>query len=143
MSLWNMKGIYWAVGVLLAIVLTFTSPGRAEQESNKQLDAQLAAVLASHGFTGTIESKFQGKLDRPIDSHRAELGRLLWFDIIGGLNNDNTCGGCHSPTNGFGDTQSIAIGIDNNLIVGPDRTGPRNQRRTPLAVNTALYPTLM
>jgi cytochrome c peroxidase len=143
MSLWNMKGIYWAVGVLLAIVLTFTSPGRAEQESTKQLDAQLAAVLASHGFTGTIESKFQGKLDRPIDSHRAELGRLLWFDIIGGLNNDNTCGGCHSPTNGFGDTQSIAIGIDNNLIVGPDRTGPRNQRRTPLAVNTALYPTLM
>jgi cytochrome c peroxidase len=143
MSLWNMKGIYWAVGVLLAIVLTFTSPGRAEQESTKQLDAQLAAVLASHGFTGTIESKFQGKVDRPIDSHRAELGRLLWFDIIGGLNNDNTCGGCHSPTNGFGDTQSIAIGIDNNLIVGPDRTGPRNQRRTPLAVNTALYPTLM
>jgi cytochrome c peroxidase len=138
-----MKGIYWAVGVLLAIVLTFTSPGRAEQESNKQLDAQLVAVLASHGFTGTIESKFQGKQDRPIDSHRAELGRLLWFDIIGGLNNDNTCGGCHSPTNGFGDTQSIAIGIDNNLIVGPDRTGPRNQRRTPLAVNTALYPTLM
>ena len=67
----------------------------------------------------------------------------FWFDIIGGLNNDNTCGGCHSPTNGFGDTQSIAIGIDNNLIVGPDRTGPRNQRRTPLAVNTALYPTLM
>ena len=55
MSLWNMKGIYWAVGVLLAIVLTFTSPGRAEQESNKQLDAQLVAVLASHGFTGTIE----------------------------------------------------------------------------------------
>ena len=43
----------------------------------------------------------------------------------------------------FGDTQPIAIGIDNNLIVGPHRTGPRNQRRTPLAVNTALYPTLM
>jgi hypothetical protein len=36
-----------------------------------------------------------------------------------------------------------AIGIDNNLVVGPHRTGPRNQRRTPLAVNTALYPTLM
>jgi cytochrome c peroxidase len=74
---------------------------------------------------------------------RAELGRLLWFDILGGLNNDNTCGGCHSPTNGFGDTQPIAIGIDNNFVVGPNRTGPRNQRRTPLAANTALYPTLM
>ena len=37
----------------------------------------------------------------------------------------------------------MAIGIDNNRIVGPHRTGPRNQRRTPLAANTALYPTLM
>src|SRR5205814_9939048 len=62
---------------------------------------------------------------------------------IGGLNNDNTCAGCHSPTRGFGDTQSIAIGVVNNGIVGPDRRGPRNQRRTPMAINTAFYPNLM
>jgi cytochrome c peroxidase len=59
------------------------------------------------------------------------------------LNNDNNCSGCHSPTNGFGDTQSIAIGIDNNGIVGPDRAGPRNQRRTPMVINTAFFPNLM
>src|SRR5439155_15265238 len=52
---------------------------------------------------------------------------------IGGLNNDNTCAGCHSPTRGFGDTQSIAIGVVNNGIVGPDRSGARNQRRTPIS----------
>ena len=68
---------------------------------------------------------------------------MLWFDPIGGLNDDNTCGGCHSPTNGFGDTQSIAIGIENNGVVGPGRTGPRNQRRSPMVLNTAFYPTLM
>jgi cytochrome c peroxidase len=112
-------------------------------ESRKGLDAELARVLTAHGFTGHIEARFREQLGRPIDRKRANLGRLLWFDIIGGLNNDNTCGGCHSPTNGFGDTQPMAIGIDNNLIVGPHRTGPRNQRRTPLAANTALYPTLM
>ena len=28
-------------------------------------------------------------------------------------------------------------------VVGPDRQGPRNQRRTPMAINTAFYPTLM
>src|SRR6185295_9859391 len=50
---------------------------------------------------------------------------------------------CLSPTRGFGDTQSIAIGIENNGIVGPDRTGPRNQRRTPMAINTAFFPNLM
>jgi cytochrome c peroxidase len=68
---------------------------------------------------------------------------MLWFDTIGGLNDDNTCAGCHSPTNGFGDTQSIAIGIDNNGIVGPNRAGPRNMRRTPMAINTAFFPNLM
>ena len=59
------------------------------------------------------------------------------------LHRDNTCAGCHSPTNGFGDTQSIAIGVDNNGLVGPNRTGPRNQRRSPMVINTAFYPKLM
>src|SRR5262249_57514916 len=53
------------------------------------------------------------------------------------------CSGCPSPTSGFGDTQSIAIGIDNNGIVGPGRAGPRNQRRTPMVANTAFFPNLM
>jgi hypothetical protein len=43
----------------------------------------------------------------------------------------------------MGDTQSIAIGVQNNNLVGPDRAGPRNQRRTPGAVNVAFYPKLM
>jgi cytochrome c peroxidase len=37
----------------------------------------------------------------------------------------------------------MAIGVQNNNIVGPDRAGPRNQRRTPLVINTALYPGMM
>jgi cytochrome c peroxidase len=83
------------------------------------------------------------RLGRPLDRRLANLGRLLWFDTITGLNDDNTCAGCHSPTNGFGDTQSIAIGIENNGTVGPDRTGPRNMRRAPSAMNVAFYPNLM
>jgi len=107
------------------------------------LDAELRAYLATLGFTGRIAGTLEARLGRRIDHQVAEVGRMLWFDPIGGLNDDNTCGGCHSPTNGFGDTQSIAIGIDNNGIVGPDRTGPRNQRRSPMVLNTAFYPTLM
>jgi len=37
----------------------------------------------------------------------------------------------------------MAIGVQNNGLVGPHRTGPRNQRRSPLVINTALYPALM
>ena len=107
------------------------------------LDAELAEVLARHGFTGGIETTLETRLGRPIDPQLADLGRMLWFDTITGLADDNACAGCHSPSRGFGDTQSIAIGIDNNGIVGPDRTGPRNQRRSPLVVNTAFYPNLM
>lgn len=133
---------YWAFALLFAGTLGFVPTGLSAANS-AVLDEELDGVLKLYGFTGQIESKFKEKLGRPIDRKRADLGRLLWFDIIGGLNNDNSCGGCHSPTNGFGDTQPMAIGIDNNLVVGANRTGPRNQRKTPLAVNVALYPTLM
>ena len=73
-----------------------------------------------HGFTGAIESTLEARLGRRIDRQLAETGRLLFFDTAVGLNNDNNCSGCHSPTAGFGDTQSIAIGIENNGIVGPE-----------------------
>jgi len=107
------------------------------------LDQQLEAVLADHGFTGAIESTLPARLGRSIDRQLADTGRLLFFDTVGGLNNDNNCSGCHSPTRGFGDTQSIAIGVENNGIVGPGRTGPRNQRRTPTVANSAFFPNLM
>lgn len=118
-------------------------PEPADARSVDDLDATLRQQLTAHGFTGRVASTLEARLGRPIDRALAEVGRLLWFDPIQGLNDDNACGGCHSPTNGFGDTQPIAIGIENNGVVGPARTGPRNQRRTPMAINTAFYPTLM
>jgi cytochrome c peroxidase len=107
------------------------------------LDDQLSVVLRQHGFTGTVGSSLEQRLGRKIDNQLADLGRNLFHDTIVGLNNDNSCSGCHSATAGFGDTQSIAIGVENNFIVGPDRSGPRNQRRTPMAANTPFFPTLM
>jgi cytochrome c peroxidase len=113
------------------------------KRSPRTIDAELMARLRELGFTGSVANTLEHRLGRKVDHQLADLGRLLWFDTIHGLNSDNTCGGCHSPTNGFGDTQSIAIGIDNNGIVGPHRAGPRNQRRTPMAINTPFFPRLM
>lgn len=110
---------------------------------SSQLDESLKAVLRKNHFTGRVQSSLRNRLGRDLNLQLANLGRLLWFDTITGLNNDNSCGGCHAPTNGFGDTQSIAIGIENNGVVGPDRRGPRNMRRTPTAANTAFFPNLM
>src|SRR5439155_8035295 len=80
------------------------------KRSPSTIDAELTARLRELGFTGSVANTLEHRLGRKVDHQLAGLGRLLWFDTIGGLNGDNTCGGCHSPTNGFGDTQSIAIG---------------------------------
>jgi cytochrome c peroxidase len=103
----------------------------------------LAAVLNRHGFTGTIGSTLEQRLGRRIDNQLAHLGRLAFHDSLLGLNNDNSCSGCHGAPNGFGDSQSIAIGIQNNNLVGPDRAGPRNQRRTPMLLNNVFFRSLM
>jgi cytochrome c peroxidase len=109
----------------------------------RPLDARLTERLRDVGFTGRVGSTLTDRLGRPLDPRLTDIGRLLWFDTITGLNDDNTCAGCHSPTSGFGDTQPIAIGIDSNGVVGPDRAGPRNMRRAPMVLNTAFYPDLM
>ncbi|MEK6677091.1 MAG: cytochrome c peroxidase [Planctomycetota bacterium] len=111
--------------------------------TDQQLNQQLHQILNNAGFTGTVEASLEARLGRPIDPNRVELGRLLFFDNILGLHNDNSCAGCHSPAFGFGDSQPMAIGVDNNGVVGPTRSGPRNQRRSPFAVNTEFYPALM
>jgi cytochrome c peroxidase len=138
-------------GALVFLAQPGSGPGvtvaYADSKHDGDLDHELAAVLLNAGFTGNIEQTFHQRLEvnlgRPIDPKLADLGRLLWFDKLHSLHHDNTCGGCHSPTNGFGDSQSMAIGVQNNNLVGPHRTGPRNQRRSPLVVNTVLYPAMM
>jgi cytochrome c peroxidase len=109
----------------------------------RQVDEHLRGELRRAGFTGQIESTLEKRLKRRIDARLADLGRLLFFDTAGGLHNDNTCAGCHAPAAGMGDTQSIAIGVQNNGLVGPNRAGPRNQRRSPSVINSAFYPKLM
>jgi cytochrome c peroxidase len=132
---WGLLSV--TVGCALTLAAHISAAGGAA------LDDALEAALARHGFTGRIESTLEARLGRRVDRQLADLGRLLWFDTVTGLNDDNNCSGCHSPSNGFGDSQSIAIGVENNGIVGPHRAGPRNQRRTPMIVNSAFFPNLM
>jgi cytochrome c peroxidase len=124
----------------LSIAATSHPPASAQVPS---LDNELQEVLRQAGFTGRIEATLEPRLGRRLDMQLADLGRNLWFDTLTGLNDDNACAGCHSPTAGFGDTQSIAIGIDSNQVVGPHRAGPRNMRRAPMVINAAFFPGLM
>src|SRR5215469_4581684 len=93
----------------------------AQGADDATLDSTLVSVLSNAGFTGNTQQEFQQRLEanlgRPVDPKLANLGRMLWFDKIHSLHHDNTCGGCHSPTNGFGDSQPMAIGVQNNNLV--------------------------
>ena len=138
-------GMAWHGWVIPGVSDTVSASANGHHES--QLDRELRAQLAAAGFTGDIEQAFKRRLKnslgRPLDNRLADLGRLLWFDQLHSLGRDNTCGGCHSPANGMGDSQPMAIGVQSNGVVGPSRTGPRNQRRSPTIINTALVPRLM
>ena len=127
----------------IAPPLSAAEIGTLAGHSESSLDQQLAALLVNAGFTGRIESSLEQRLGRPVDRDLTKLGRDIFFDSLGGLHDDNSCAGCHSPSNGFGDTQSMAIGVDNNDRVGPQRSGPRNQRRSPMVANSAFFPKLM
>ena len=134
----------WTFFSLCVLGLSIAAtPPRLASAQVSSLDNELQAALRQAGFTGRIEATLEQRLGRRLDLQLADLGRNLWFDTLTGLNNDNTCAGCHSPTAGFGDTQSIAIGIDSNQVVGPHRLGPRNMRRAPMVLNTAFFPRLM
>lgn len=133
-----------AIGMVIFLSVVWSGPmAVAGNETHGDVDLALSSVLRQSGFTGKIESTLESRLGGAIDGRLADLGRLLFFDTLTGLHDDNTCAGCHAPATGFGDTQSIAIGIQNNGVVGPTRVGPRNQRRTPSVMNTAFYPNLM
>src|SRR5256885_35258 len=129
--------------VALGLAAAAAPAANAPAPGTRDLDHRLAAALVRAGFTGRIESTLEGRLGRPIDARRADLGRLLFFDKILGLHDDNSCAGCHAPAFGFGASQRMAIGVQNTGVVGPNRRGPRNQRRSPLVANTIFYPALM
>lgn len=127
----------WIITVVLLPVFC------ARAQNTADAIAKLTKFLKDEGFTGNIEKTLPQKLGRQIDPAKKELGRQIFFDKHLGLHRDNSCAGCHSPSRGYGDTQPIAIGVQSNDVVGSDRKGARNQRRTPMVINTAFYPKLM
>src|SRR5215208_1906718 len=141
----NVQGIKLTV-VLLTLVAggaMLLARGTAARAGGGALDDALRAALDGQGYTGRVGQSLEQRLGRKVDRQLAELGRLAFHDSLLALGDDNSCAGCHAAPAGFGDTQSIAIGVSNNGVVGPDRAGPRNQRRAPMILNNVFYPRLM
>jgi cytochrome c peroxidase len=132
-----------AIAFLAAVVLSSLPGADRSTPQPLSLDVRLWRALKHAGFTGRVGTTLESRLGRPVDAKLAAIGTQLFFDPILSLRTDNACAGCHSPGHGFGDSQSIAIGVQNNGIVGAGRRGPRNRRRSPMVLNSAFYPNLM
>jgi cytochrome c peroxidase len=128
---------------VVAIAILFISSGFLLTDKDSELDQRLISLLNENKFDGRIQQELEKRLGRKLNTAKINLGKLVFFDKGLQLHQDNSCAGCHAPNFGFGDSQPIAIGIQNNDTVGAHRTGPRNQRRTPTVINTAFYPALM
>ena len=139
----RLLGMALSAAVIAACGASGVAMAAETDTQDAAISAALETALRKAGMSGTVEASLPTRLGRPVDLRLAEVGRRLFFDPLTGLHNDNTCAGCHAPNGAFGDTQSIAIGVQNNLVVGPSRTGPRNQRRAPTVINAAFYPQLM
>ena len=133
------RGLFVVAGFVLAATFLSSAIGEPDGPAGRST----GPGPSGGGLHGTRAGEPEPRLGRRLDPKLVKLGRTIFFDNIMGLHRDNACAGCHSPAFGFGDSQSIAIGTDNNGIVGPDRTGPRNQRRAPLTINTAFSPSIM
>src|SRR5687768_18000566 len=101
---------------LMSVGVVVLTPRTSASSGDDALNEQLSAILNQHGFTGRVGLSLEQRLGRKIDPKLADLGRLTFHDSLLGLNDDNSCSGCHSAPLGFGDSQSIAIGIGNNKI---------------------------
>src|SRR5262245_45676262 len=139
--------------------------GEHDGGAGASLDEQLRQVVTDHGLRPhprPLTDRLEGDA-RAVARARADLGRLLFFDpLLSGVK-QTSCATCHSAEFEFDDGRNIARGPfsgmhadmsqifcreaptrgeDGNLA-GPDRRSPLNQRNTPTAINTALFPSLM
>ena len=118
-----------AAAILLAG--SVACPQWARTSRTKSLDASSPDCSPSTASPAGSRSSSKSGSGRRLDPELADLGRNLFFDPIMALRRDNSCAGCHAPQFGFADSQSIAIGIRNNNIVGHFRT--RAAQPAPLA----------
>src|ERR1044072_7407885 len=111
MRVWSLLGRGGGVAVFVCLGALLVAPQALFGRTSGDVEARLSARLADVGYAGRVESPLEPRLGRRVDPRLADIGRLLWFDTVTGLNGDNSCAGCHSPTNHFGDRQPIAIRI--------------------------------
>ena len=128
----------------LGLVAHGTEDDRDRGGSERYLNARLAQVLRQEGFTGRIESTLEDRLGR---RHRPAARQPRPAAVV--RQGSFAAPGQHVRRMPFADRTALAtrsrLPSASTTTASSVRTGtgPRNQRRSPLVVNTAFYPKLM
>lgn len=89
-------------------------------------EGALRQVIANKGITGLTTASLP-----TLNANQVALGRMLFFDKILSGNMDVACATCHHPTENFGDSLNLSVGVGGvggagQGNVGPGRTHPNN-----------------
>ncbi len=137
------------------------APSATPTEDTRELDEQLADLIAAEGLQGSPSLRDDPPLTAAqieIRELRRELGRNLFFDhALSGVE-QTSCGTCHHAAFQFTDARNIARGVycdfipevsilcddaplggEGGNVVGPERSSPLNSRNSPTLINVALY----
>lgn len=97
----------------------------AAPAGNPQIEQNLRNVIAQKQITGLSTASLP-----LLNQSQVELGRLLFFDKILSGKQDVACATCHHPTENFGDSLNLSVGVDgvgaaSMGSVGPGRNHPQ------------------
>lgn len=106
------RPIFLFVLSLLFAIISFTACQKLESSANQKTSLNLPAQTPQ--YFG--------------DNHKAELGRVLFYDRALSLNNRISCGSCHKQSAAFADVERFSRGFENG----------RTQRNTPPIQNISL-----
>jgi cytochrome c peroxidase len=125
---------------------TYTPANASASVLRSEWDIALSEVIKQQGLTGNPVRTSTPSIDSP----KAQLGMLLFFNKALSGNLDVACASCHHPLLGGGDNLSLSVGVDaaDPDLLGHGRVVGGNQaigvpRNAPTTFNIGLWQQVM
>lgn len=117
------------------------TPPKVEPEAVKAIEQKGAQYFAMIEEGKNLDRPFPAMLlrsENQLNTEKAELGRLLFFEPLLSADNATSCATCHHPDLGFSDNRARSMGLGGRGL-GRDRKGGIELRRNTPTIWNAAY----